>query len=171
MTTLVSTNIKKREKSNDVFYTPLTLVNAHLKLLDEYVEEGDVIYDPFFGDGKYFNNFKYEKNNTHKWSEIVLGKDFFDFNEPIDVIISNPPYSFIDRVLEQSVKLNPHTISYLIGHGNLTTKRIEYMEKQGYSLDKIFFTKVFKWYGMSVICIFTKNKKGCQILYDRIVHK
>ena len=171
MTSLISSTIKNRDKPNDIFYTPISLVNVHLNLIDEYVANGNIIYDPFFGDGKYFNNFKFNKNNTYKWSEIVLNKDFFDFNEPVDVIISNPPYSCIDRVLEHSVKLNPHTISYLIGQGNLTTRRIEYMEKNGYLLDKIFFTKVFKWYGMSLICIFTKNLKGCKIMYDRVVHK
>jgi hypothetical protein len=37
----------------------------------------------------------------------------------------------IDKVLEKSVSLNPRIISYLIGYGNVTTKRLEYMELKG----------------------------------------
>ena len=161
--------IKQRKNPNDVFITPLELVDLHLKMVD--VKQQDVIYDPFFGTGNYFNSFqKHYKSNTFVYSEITQGKDFFEFNEKVDVIISNPPYSMIDKVLKKSVELNPHTISYLIGIHNLTAKRIEYMNENGYYLSKLHFTKVFKWFGMSLIVVFTKNKNNC-ISFDRKVHR
>ena len=76
----------------------------------------------------------------------------------------------IDKVLEKSVSLSPHTISYLIGINNLTPKRIEYMENKGYYITKIHLCKVYKWYGMSCIVVWEKDKKGI-INYDRIVWK
>ena len=42
------------------------------------------------------------------------------------------------------------------------------MEKEGYGLTKMHYCKVFKWYGMSAIVQFEKNKEGI-ISYDRVV--
>lgn len=77
----------------------------------------------------------------------------------------------IDKILIKSVDLNPHTISYLLGQHNLTCRRIEYMNLHGYFIDKLFFTKVYKWFGMSLIVVFTKKAiKNC-IEYDRNIWK
>ena len=86
----------------------------------------------------------------------------------MDIICSNPPYSIIDKILEKSVALNPRVISYLIGVNNLTAKRIEYMENNGYGLKKIHMCKVWKWFGMSFIVQFEKGEKSC-MSFDRIV--
>ena len=48
-------SIKKRSKSNDVFYTPITLVRQHYNIISEYISANDVILDPFFG--TYFFDF------------------------------------------------------------------------------------------------------------------
>jgi hypothetical protein len=171
MSSKTNDNIKKRETPNDVFYTPINLVKLHLNFVKEYLGENDIIYDPFFGSGNYFNTYAevFDKNNTFEYSEIEMGKDFFEYDKNVNMIVSNPPYSIIDRVLEKSVSLNPHTISYLIGCNNLTAKRIEYMNKNGYYLSKIHFTKVFKWFGMSFIVVFTKKATKNCIDYDRTV--
>ena len=173
MTSNINHKIKKREKANDVFYTPITLVNQHLKMIERYVDEEDIILDPFYGTGNYYNSYKdfFKKNNIFEFTEIELGLDFFEYKKDVDIIVSNPPYSIIDKVLEKSVLLKPHTISYLIAIHNLTAKRIEYMNNNGYYLDKLYLTKVFKWFGMSVIVIFTKKAKDNCIMFDRNVWK
>ena len=58
----------------------------------------------------------------------------------------------------------------LIGINNLTTRRIEWCENAGYGLTKMKMMKVYKWYGMSVIVVFEKNKQSI-ISFDRIVWK
>ena len=172
MTAVINSKIKKRKTANDVFYTPIPLVKIHLELLRQYVGDNDLIYDPFFGTGNYYNTYKeYFPSNRFEFSEIELGKDFFNYNTNVDVIVSNPPYSMIDKVFEKSVSLNPHTISYLIGQNNFTCKRVAFMNHHGYFLDKVYFTKVFKWFGMSVICVFTKKSVRNCIEYDRTVWK
>ncbi len=153
--------IKKRIIPNDIFITPLQLAKNHIDMIT-YIND-DIWYDPFKNNGSYYNQFP---NKNKLWSEILDGKDFFKFNENIDIICSNPPYSLMDKVLKKSIELNPHTISYLIGINNLTTKRIEYMENAGYYITKIHITKVYKWFGMSVIVIWEKNKNSI-IDYDR----
>jgi len=170
--THISHSIKARKNVNDKFYTPTDLVKVHLNLVKDFVIDSDVIFEPFYGSGNYFNLFSsYFPNNTYDYCEIDLGLDFFNYEKCCNVIISNPPYSCIDKVLEKSVSLNPHTISYLIGQGNLTTKRIEFMNNNGYFLSRLFLCKVFQWYGMSLICVFTKNADKNCILFDRVVYK
>ena len=171
MKSIESHKIKHRKSANDKFYTPIDLVKNHLQYVNEYVAENDTIYDPFYGTGNYFNTYPeiFDKNNTFVNTEIEQGTDFFEYNEKVDMIVSNPPYSMIDRVLAKSVELDPHTISYLIGQHNLTNKRIEYMNNNGYYLDKLFFTKVFEWYGMSAIVVFTKKANKNCIDFDRKV--
>jgi hypothetical protein len=167
----INHGIKQRVVAKDVFYTPLPLVKTHLDYIKEYVADGDVIFDGFYGTGNYYNMFsEIFTNNTFDYTEITLGKDFFEYDKKADIICSNPPYSILQKVLEKSVALNPHTISYLIGVHNLTAKRIEYMNQNGYFLTKVKFLKVFKWFGMSAIVVFRKGGSNC-IEFDRCVYK
>lgn len=155
--------IKKRDNANDVFITPLPLAKKAIDMI-EYKPD-DIWFDPFKNDGSYYNQFP---NQNKVYTEILEQKDFFDFNDKVDIICSNPPYSLMDRVIQKSIELQPHTINYLIGIGNLTARRIEMFEKAGYGLTKMHMCKVFKWYGMSVIVQFEKGKDNV-ITYDRDV--
>tara|TARA_R100000654_G_scaffold63920_1_gene91310 strand:+ start:3737 stop:4243 length:507 start_codon:yes stop_codon:yes gene_type:complete len=157
-------NIKKRNKANDVFITPLTLAKKHIDMI-EYKDD-DIWYDPFKNSGNYYNQFP---NDNKVWSEILEGEDFFDFNMEVDIICSNPPYSMINEVLSKCISLKPRVISLLIGQGNLTTKRIENMNKAGYGLYKLRMLKVHDWYGMSYIVHFEKDKENC-VEIDRTIY-
>ena len=157
-------SIKKRDKANDVFLTPLKLAKNHIDMI-EY-DDSDIWYDPFKNSGNYYNQFP---NDNKVWSEILDGEDFFDFKMDVDIICSNPPYSMINKVLEKCIELNPHTISLLIGQNNLTCKRIEDMNKAGYGLYKCKMLKVWDWYGLSYIVYFKKWSENC-IDIDRTIY-
>ncbi len=164
MSSQVGHKIKKRTKANDVFLTPLKLAKKHIDLIE--FEDSDIWYDPFKNSGNYYNQFP---NDNKLWSEILEDEDFFEFTTEVDIICSNPPYSMINKVLEKSVSLKPRIISYLIGMGNLTTKRIEDMNKWGYGLKNIMMLKVNEWYGMSFIVTFEKGAGNC-IDIDRTIY-
>jgi hypothetical protein len=166
MNSNVAHKIKHRDKPKDVFITPEKLAKTHIDMIDESYRNL-VWYDPFKNSGSYYNQYPCANENK-KWSEILENKDFFDFNEEVDVIASNPPYSMIDKVLEKSVSLKPMIISYLLGINNLTAKRMEYMENQGYYITKLHMCKVFKWFGMSLIVVWEKGGKSI-LSYDRKV--
>ena len=165
MISTTATNIKQRLKPNDVFITPLLLARQQIDMIEFRTEE--VWYDPFKNSGSYYNQYP---TDNKEWSEILEDKDFFTFNKKIDVICSNPPYSFIDKVLTKCIELKPRVISLLIGVNNLTARRIEIMNKSGYGLKKLHMCKVWKWFGMSYIVQFEKGEKNC-ISYDRVVWK
>lgn len=158
--------IKKRDKPNDIFITPLPLAKFHIDMIETI--ETDTWYDPFKNDGSYYNQFPTEKK---EWSEILDGKDFFDYEGKPEIICSNPPYSILDKVIEKSINLKPRVISYLIGVGNLTARRIEMLENAGYKLKHLHMCKVFKWYGMSACVVFDNTIEKSIISIDRIVWK
>ena len=176
MNSQTSHDIKHRAQPKDVFYTPLSVVKKHIASLDS--KPDDLWMDPFAGKHIYYDNFP-TKNKVY--TEITEDKDFFlpilDFvllyGKP-DILCSNPPYSCIDQVLEQSVQINPRIISYLLLEGKMTPKRMEYMNQNGYSLSGMYMCKVFSWYGMAVAYTFTKMAEPdnlCYVEYDRIVHR
>jgi len=167
MTSQISHNIKRRSNPNDVFITPLPLAKKHIDMID--TNDDDIWYDPFKNDGSYYNQFP---TDNKIWAEILEGIDFFDEERNVDIICSNPPYSMLNNVFIKSIELKPRVISYLIGVGNLTNKRIELMNKNGYGLTKMFWMKVYKWYGMSCIVVFEKHKPNMEGFgYDRNVWK
>lgn len=168
MASSISHSIKHRTSPKDVFYTPLAVVKEQISHIEYQAE--DTWLDPFYGAGVYFNNFPNKENN--QWTEIAMGRDFFAHEGTPDIICSNPPYSMIDRVLEKSVALRPRIISYLLLHGAMTPKRLQFMSDNGYTLTSIYTCKVFKWYGMAEAYTFTKHAPNfCKIYWDRIVHR
>ena len=166
MKSSTSHKIKQRAKPKDVFITPRELAKSHIEMIP--TTDDEVWLDPcrFNENGSYYSQF----HNNKDFCEISEDKDFLCYDQEIDVICGNPPYSMLDKWFKKSIELNPRVISYLIGINNLTTRRMEWFEKAGYGLTKMKMLKVYSWYGMSVICVWDKG--GEQIMeYDRKVWK
>jgi hypothetical protein len=166
-----SRNIKDRKKANDNFYTPPAVVKLHLERFNN-IPDNSIIFEPFYGGGAYYDEMiKMFPKCKIEYTEIEKGLDFFEYKNHVDFIISNPPYSIIDKVLDHSISLKPKIISYLIGFHNLTTKRIEYMNNHGYFITDFHLTKIYAWYGMSLIITFSNSVSENIISFDRKVHK
>ena len=164
MISSISHKIKNRDKSNDIFITPLELAKKHIDMID--YNDNDIWLDPCKNDGSYYNQFP---NDNKDYCEILEDKDFFEYDSYVDIIVQNPPYSLMNKWIDKNIELNPRIISMLIGIGNLTTKRIQTLENAGYGLTKMKMLKVHKWYGMSCIVVFEKDKKSI-IEYDRKIY-
>jgi type I restriction-modification system DNA methylase subunit len=157
--------INNKPTRNDIFYTPLALAKTAIDMVgDKYKDKRWL--DPCKGKGAFYDQFP--MTCTKQYCEITDGKDFFEHNDTADVIISNPPYSLIDRWLEHTIQLKPTVVNYLIGINNLTARRLEMMETAGYTLTKLHMCKVRQWFGMSVIVQWERGGKAC-VTYDRIV--
>jgi hypothetical protein len=158
--------IKYRSVHQDKFYTPIELASFLVPLVP--IEETDTLFDPFKGKGAFFNCFP--KGHDRGWAEIDEGRNFFDYIGTWDWLISNPPYSCLDDVLGKSCMVAQKGFAYLLlGHA-LTPRRLEMIERLGFGLTKIHMSKVFKWYGISMFCVFEKGKKHI-IDFDRKVWK
>jgi len=93
----------KKAPSNDVIYTPDWVASD---MVNHFHPTGRVL-DPCKGDGAFSNILKCE------WCEIQEGKNFFDWNEKVDWIISNPPYSSLRKFILHSFKVSDNVV-YLI---------------------------------------------------------
>ena len=87
---------------NDVVFTPDKLARKIVSMFDI---KGRVL-EPCKGEGVFL---KYLPSDT-MWCEIADGKNYYDFNEQVDWIVTNPPYSDFDRFLAHSFDLAENTV-------------------------------------------------------------
>ena len=95
------------QNPNDKVRTPLHIAKA---IIEQFEIKGKIL-DPFKGDGAFYD--QYPSNLDKYWCEIDEDKDFFDFNEKVDWIVSNPPYSIFDEVMTHSFEIADNIV-YLV---------------------------------------------------------
>jgi hypothetical protein len=138
---------------------------------------GDRVLEPFMGEGSFFNHLPTFTLND--WCEILEGRDYKDYKEPIDWVISNPPFKLeckVGRVnsfyylVEHYAPLVNKGIAFLGNDtcfSSLTPKRLqELQEKHGMYIDKIVVCNIKKWRGRYFWIIF---KKGDTTFYKYII--
>lgn len=64
------------------------------------------VLEPCKGEGAFL---KYLPSDTD-WCEIADGKNFYDYNQKVDWIVTNPPYSDFNRFLEHSFDLADNVV-------------------------------------------------------------
>lgn len=82
---------------NDVVFTP----NWLAKQICEMFPISGKVLEPCKGEGAFL---QYLPKNSD-WCEITEGRNFYDYNEKVDWIVTNPPYSDFNRFLEHSFEL------------------------------------------------------------------
>src|SRR3990167_8003744 len=87
---------------NDVVFTPDWLAEI---ICSMFPIKG-LVLEPCKGEGVFM---KYLPPDT-MWCEIAEGKNYYDFNEKVDWIVTNPPYSDFDRFLDHSFLLADNVI-------------------------------------------------------------
>jgi len=92
---------------NDKIFTPPKIAK---QIIDMFELKGKVL-DAFMGNGSFYN--QYPENVEKDWCEIDKGRDFFEYTEKVDWIITNPPYSIFEKVLEHSFEI-AENIVYLV---------------------------------------------------------
>jgi len=99
-------------KSNDLIMTPVYLAKA---IVEHFRPTGRIL-EPCKGTG----NFLIFLPNAD-WCEITEGKDFLDYENKVNWIITNPPWSKIRIFLQQSLRL-AENIVFLMTINHLWTK-------------------------------------------------
>lgn len=113
-------------KPNDDISTPFEISKM---IIDMFDIDGKVL-DAFRGNGSFYN--QYPNNCRKDWCEIKDGRDFFDYNEKVDWIITNPPYSILDEVLDHSFEISKNIV-YLVPLSKIVSSmgRIRKIRKYG----------------------------------------
>jgi len=96
--------LKLALNAKDVVYTPDWVARDMV----EFFQPAGRILEPCKGDGAFL---KYLP--TAEWCEITEGRDFFSWDEPVDWLFGNPPYSVYGEWLAHSMTIANH-ICYLI---------------------------------------------------------
>ena len=91
--------------ASDVVYTP---EHVAVEIID-WCKPSGVCLDPCAGDFVFYNNLPSPKH----WCEIERGVDFFDWKEPVDWIIGNPPYSIKAEWIRHSYTISDNIV-YLL---------------------------------------------------------
>lgn len=87
---------------NDIVFTPSLIAK---KICSLFNINGKVL-EPCKGEGIFL---KYLPAGT-LWCEITEGKNYYDFNDSVDWIVTNPPYSDFNRFLEHSFNLSDNIV-------------------------------------------------------------
>ena len=95
---------KNKPKGNDVIMTPDWVAEDMVR---HFAPTGNIL-EPCRGDGVFTNLMP-----TAEWCEITEGRDFFDWDKPVDWIISNPPYSLARKFFLHSFEVADNVV-YLI---------------------------------------------------------
>ena len=149
----ICAGIIQRKQANDKIYTPKPVALKMIEMCD--LKEGDLVLDPSYGEGVFYNNLPEYVNK--EWCEIDKGVDFFEYNKKVNCIIGNPPYSLWNKWLEHTMKLTDK-FCYILGILNMTDKRVNDIMNKGYGITKMHLLYIDWWFGPSYLVVFEKNK-------------
>lgn len=121
----------KNTPDKDIVMTPEPLAK---EIIDHYNPSGKIL-DPCRGLGAFYNNFP---GNDNDWCELGEDKDFLIYNDKVDWIITNPPWSKIRDFLSHGMQISDNIV-YLITINHYTTKRrIKDMRDNDFGIKEIY---------------------------------
>jgi type I restriction-modification system DNA methylase subunit len=153
---------------DEVYYfhqTPQELCKELIKHVP--LIEGDRVLESFRGEGSFYNNFPdfVEKD----WCEITEGRDYKDYDEEFDWIITNPPFRLEEsgkrenafyKLLKYYTNKANKGIAFLANDfcfSTLTPKRLKELNESGWYIHNIICCSVKKWRGRYFFIIFKKE--------------
>lgn len=149
-------------KSDDVVMTPEYLAK---KLVKHFKPRGKGL-EPCKGSG---NILKYLKHAD--WCEITEGKDFFNYNEKVDYVFTNPPWSKIKDFLQHSMKIS-NNVYFLMTINHLWTKaRLKLIKENNFGIKEILIfdtPKEFPQSGFQVGMIHLKRNYKGNIIFNTL---
>ena len=151
---MIASLSKARKSKNDVFYTPDDLADDCMSLI--HISENDVLLDPFYGQGAFYNRFP--ARNPKDWCEIEMQRDFFEYQNEVDWIISNPPFSKMTKVLNHCAKICRKGFGLIMSCFHMQPNRFNKLEEMGFVATKIHLFKCPSWNGFP--CFFVVFEKG-----------
>jgi len=162
---MISKSLEKSKKNpNDIIYTPKELAINCIKSFQ--FEFNDLVLDAFYGKGVFYNNYPNYVKKEFTEIEKPYNKDFFKYNNKVDWIISNPPFSKINDVLEHTIEITNKGFGYILAAHNLTEKRVKLINNNNFGITGFAFYWVKEWFGFPVIFIKVEKNKPNNFLFD-----
>lgn len=122
---------------HDLVHTPIELA---AKIVQHFAPTGQVL-DP--ARGKYAPFYKslaeHTPNAIIDWCEITAGRDFFEWTEPVDWIITNPPWSKMRDFLRHGYKIADEIVYLATLTHFVTRARLREMKEAGFGLREFMY--------------------------------
>ena len=136
---------EKRKAEKDEWYTPKEAVYPILK----YIKPNSKIWCPFDTKDSLYYKILIESGHKVICTSLLTGEDFFQTKEECDYIISNPPFSLRQEILQRLFKIGKPFMMLMNTNGIFDSKtrwelfknadftiiylkgRVQYMEKYG----------------------------------------
>lgn len=119
---------------HDLVVTPDALA---ARIVDLFKPSG-VLLDPARGSGPFFRALERYSNDV-RWCEQAAGLDFFAFHEPVDWIITNPPWSKMRQFIRHAMTLAPNIVFVGTVSHFMLKARLRDMRDAGYGLQLTLF--------------------------------
>ena len=94
--------MKEYIKKGDKVYTPNVICEDMVKF---FKPEG-IVLEPCYGKGNIYNHLP----TGSLFCEIEMGLDFYEFNENVDWIITNPPYSHFSKFIKHGLEISKNSV-------------------------------------------------------------
>lgn len=111
--------------SNDDIQTPLALAG----LLVAHFRPSGRVLEPCAGEGNFLRHLP-----GAEWCEIKQGRDFFEWQEPVDWIITNPPWSRIREFMHHGFEIAENVALLMTVNHVWTKARLRDMKNSGFSI-------------------------------------
>jgi len=136
---------------NDVWTTPIDVVKSQIKYVGSLFDDVEKMtwIDPFKHTGNYYDNFP--AGVTKEWAEITEGRCALDVDYNNKIVVSNPPYSILEKLIKKMTGDGHHgegaaVISLLILSNHLTAPRLQKIKDAGYKIVDIKFINIKGWW-------------------------
>lgn len=158
---------------DDFYYLEQTPVELAKELINQTpFDNADTVYEPFKGEGAFYNNFP--ETCIKVYTEIEEGLDYKNYSQPYDWVVTNFPFRIYDEKKDKMVNSVAHFLEYFSKRARkgmgflvndkcfsaLTTKRLQDLQNDGWYIHKIIVCAVKKWRGRYFYIIF--QKKPCE---------
>ena len=121
----------KNEPEKDLVMTPKWLA---VDIIEHFNPSG-LVLDPSRGHGAFYDNFSTDNKD---WCELGEGKDFLQYSRKVNWIITNPPWSKMQKFLEHGMRIADNIV-YLTTINHYTTKkRIRDMREYRFGIAEIY---------------------------------
>lgn len=164
---------------DELYYLEQTPKELAIDLIKQTpFDNADTVYEPFKGEGAFFDNFP---ENTFKvFTEIEQGLDYKNYSQPYDWVVTNPPFRIHDEKKNKLINSFPHFLEYFSKRARkgmaflvndkclstLTSKRLLELQNDGWYIQKLVVCAIKKWRGRYFYIIF--QKKPCEF-YNHLI--
>lgn len=151
--------MKAKPKDITFHYTNEQMVKDLIQLIP--FQDNDIILDAGSGKNKvWYNNIP--ANYVREECEIEDGKDFLEWNIPVDWVIGNPPYHIGWQFTEKASQISNKGIAWLVNNVELnsllTPRRLSIVKENGFEIQHIRVVADKRWYGRYYFLLFEKKK-------------